>query len=45
MAPSLNLFLAAAARHTTRLKLGTAATILPFHHPLRLIEEVSTLDH
>jgi len=44
MAPSQNVFLAAAARHTRRLKLGTAVMILPFHHPLRLIEEICMLD-
>src|SRR5918995_2279136 len=45
MAPSPSVFLAAAARHTRQLRLGALVTILPFHHPLRLIEEVCMLDH
>ena len=45
MAPSPSVFLAAAARHTRQIRLGALVTILPFHHPLRLIEEVCMLDH
>ena len=45
MAPSPAVFLAAAARHTRQIRLGALVTILPFHHPLRLIEEVCMLDH
>lgn len=45
MAPSPSVFLAAAARHTRQLRLGALVSILPFHHPLRLIEEVCMLDH
>src|SRR3712207_859459 len=45
MAPSPSVFLAAAARHTRHLKLGALVSILPFYHPLRLIEEVCMLDH
>ena len=45
MAPSPSVFLAAAARHTRRLKLGALVSVLPFYHPLRLIEEVCMLDH
>src|SRR5687768_1459439 len=44
MAPSPAVFLAAAARHTRQIRLGALVTILPFHHPLRLIEEVCMLD-
>src|SRR4029450_13277449 len=45
MAPSPAVFLAAAARHTRQIKLGALVNILPFYHPLRLIEEVCMLDH
>ncbi|HZO26950.1 MAG TPA: LLM class flavin-dependent oxidoreductase [Chloroflexota bacterium] len=45
MAPSPSVFLAAAARNTRQLRLGALVTILPFHHPLRLMEEVCMLDH
>jgi alkanesulfonate monooxygenase SsuD/methylene tetrahydromethanopterin reductase-like flavin-dependent oxidoreductase (luciferase family) len=44
MAPSPSVFLAAAARHTRRLRLGALVNILPFYHPLRLIEELCMLD-
>ncbi len=45
MAPSQNVFLAAASQRTTRLRFGPGVYVLPLHHPLRLIEEVSMLDH
>jgi alkanesulfonate monooxygenase SsuD/methylene tetrahydromethanopterin reductase-like flavin-dependent oxidoreductase (luciferase family) len=45
MAPSPSVFLAAAARHTRQIRLGALVNILPFHHPLRLIEEMCMLDH
>jgi alkanesulfonate monooxygenase SsuD/methylene tetrahydromethanopterin reductase-like flavin-dependent oxidoreductase (luciferase family) len=45
LAPSPNPFLAAAARETRRLRLGTLLYLLPLHHPLRLIEELCMLDH
>ncbi len=44
-APSQSVFLAAAAQHTTRLKLGALVYLLPFYHPLRLIEEICMVDH
>jgi len=44
MAPSPSVFLAAAARHTRQIKLGALVSVLPFYHPLRLIEEVCMLD-
>lgn len=44
MAPSPSVFLSAAARHTTRLRLGALVYLLPFYHPLRLIEELCMLD-
>jgi alkanesulfonate monooxygenase SsuD/methylene tetrahydromethanopterin reductase-like flavin-dependent oxidoreductase (luciferase family) len=45
MAPAQNVFLAAAAERTKKLRLGGCVYTLPFHHPVRLIEELSMLDH
>jgi alkanesulfonate monooxygenase SsuD/methylene tetrahydromethanopterin reductase-like flavin-dependent oxidoreductase (luciferase family) len=45
LAPSPTPFLAAAARETKRLRLGTLLYLLPLHNPLRLIEELAMLDH
>jgi len=45
MAPSPNLFLAAAAEHTKRLHLGPLVYLLPLYQPLRLVEEICMLDH
>jgi alkanesulfonate monooxygenase SsuD/methylene tetrahydromethanopterin reductase-like flavin-dependent oxidoreductase (luciferase family) len=36
---------AALAMRTTRLKLGIAVQVLPLSHPLRLAEDVATVDH
>ncbi len=35
----------AIAQRTKRMKIGTAVQVLPLCHPLRLAEEVATLDH
>src|ERR1700719_4502410 len=43
-APSPNLLLAAIARLTTRLRLGTLVSPLPLYEPLRLVEESCMLD-
>jgi alkanesulfonate monooxygenase SsuD/methylene tetrahydromethanopterin reductase-like flavin-dependent oxidoreductase (luciferase family) len=45
MTPSPGIFLAAAARETRRIRLGTLLHLLPLYHPLRLIEELCMLDH
>jgi alkanesulfonate monooxygenase SsuD/methylene tetrahydromethanopterin reductase-like flavin-dependent oxidoreductase (luciferase family) len=45
MAPSPNVFLAALAQRTRRLRFGPLVYALPLHHPLRLIEEICMLDH
>ena len=45
LAPSQNVFLAAAAEHSKSLRLAPCIYVLPLHHPLRLIEEVSMLDN
>lgn len=42
-APSV--YLTAVAGATTRLRVGAMMWQLPFYHPLRLAEEVATLDH
>ncbi|WP_253772538.1 LLM class flavin-dependent oxidoreductase [Goodfellowiella coeruleoviolacea] len=38
------VLLAAAARQTSRIGLGPAVAVLPFHNPLRLAEEYAMLD-
>ncbi|MEC9309733.1 MAG: LLM class flavin-dependent oxidoreductase [Chloroflexota bacterium] len=42
--PSPLLVGSAVAQCTTRIKIGTAVSLLPLHHPVRLAEEVATLD-
>jgi alkanesulfonate monooxygenase SsuD/methylene tetrahydromethanopterin reductase-like flavin-dependent oxidoreductase (luciferase family) len=44
LAPSPSVFLAAAAQHSERLRLGTLVYTLPEYHPLRLAEEICMLD-
>jgi len=44
-APSINVFLAAAAERTSRIRLCSLVHLLPFYHPLRLVEEICMLDH
>ncbi len=44
MAPSPNVYLAALAMRTTRLRLGQAVHVLPIHNPWRLAEEAGMLD-
>ena len=44
-APSPNLFLAAAASRTRRIRLGALVNVLPLYDPVRLTEEVCMLDH
>ena len=44
-APSINLFLAALAQRTSRIRLCSLVHLLPFYHPLRLAEELCMLDH
>jgi alkanesulfonate monooxygenase SsuD/methylene tetrahydromethanopterin reductase-like flavin-dependent oxidoreductase (luciferase family) len=45
LAPSPNVFLAAAAQRTRRIRLGTLVNVLPLYDPVRLWEEVCMLDH
>jgi alkanesulfonate monooxygenase SsuD/methylene tetrahydromethanopterin reductase-like flavin-dependent oxidoreductase (luciferase family) len=44
MAPSPNVFLAALAQRTRRLRFGPMVYVLPLYHPLRLVEEICMLD-
>ena len=42
---SPQIFLTALARHTEHIRLGTMIWQLPFHHPIRLAQDVAMLDH
>jgi alkanesulfonate monooxygenase SsuD/methylene tetrahydromethanopterin reductase-like flavin-dependent oxidoreductase (luciferase family) len=42
--PSPHLLLAAAAARTSRIRLGTAVTVLPLYSPIRVAEEAGMLD-
>lgn len=44
-APDPSVFLAALSQRTTRIRLCSLVHILPFHHPLRLAEQLCMLDH
>jgi len=44
VSPSPTVFLALAAKRTKRLRLGPLVYTLPLYHPLRLAEEICTLD-
>jgi alkanesulfonate monooxygenase SsuD/methylene tetrahydromethanopterin reductase-like flavin-dependent oxidoreductase (luciferase family) len=43
--PSPNLLIAAIARSTERLRLGTMGMVLPLYQPWRVLEEIGMLDH
>jgi alkanesulfonate monooxygenase SsuD/methylene tetrahydromethanopterin reductase-like flavin-dependent oxidoreductase (luciferase family) len=42
--PSPNLFLAALSQRTTTMRMGALVHVLPSYEPLRLAEEIATLD-
>lgn len=42
---SPEVFIAAAAERTSRIRLGTGVSSLPYHHPLMLADRMSQLDH
>ena len=42
--PAPLLMASALSQTTSRIMLGTAVNLLPLHHPLRIAEEVATLD-
>ncbi len=43
--PSPEVFIAAAALRTRRIRLGTGVSSLPYHHPLMLADRMQQLDH
>ena len=43
--PAPDIFLAAAAARTKRIRLGTAVINLPYHHPFHVAERMAFLDH
>ena len=43
--PSPDMLIARALMQTSRIKLGTGAHLLPFHHPVELAHRVAYLDH
>lgn len=44
LTPSPNVFLAAVAQRTRRLRFGPLVYLLPLYNPLRLVEEICLLD-
>ena len=42
---SPEMFLAAAAQHSHRIRLGTGVTSLPYHHPFNVAQRIVQLDH
>ena len=42
---SPEVFIAAAAERTKRIRLGTGVSSLPYHHPLMLADRMNQLDH
>ena len=45
MIASPEMFLAAAAERTKRIKLGTGVVSLPYHHPFNVAQRMVQLDH
>ena len=45
MVPVPGIFMGALARSTKRMRMGPLVYLLPLYSPLRLIEEISMLDH
>ncbi len=43
--PAPDLMMAAASQRTTQIKLGAAAHLLPYHHPVDLAHRLMWLDH
>ena len=43
--PAPDLMIAAAARITSRVKLGALGHLLPYHHPVALAHRMMYLDH
>ncbi|MCF2146080.1 LLM class flavin-dependent oxidoreductase [Desmonostoc muscorum LEGE 12446] len=45
LSPSMLVLMAHLAGLTSTIKLGTAAVLLPFHNPIRVAEDIATLDN
>src|SRR5206468_1627430 len=45
MCPNVHQFLTYMAGRTKRVKLGSMVSVLPWHDPVRVAEEVSVLEH
>ncbi|AFZ27501.1 flavin-dependent oxidoreductase, F420-dependent methylene-tetrahydromethanopterin reductase [Cylindrospermum stagnale PCC 7417] len=45
LSPSMLLLMAHLAGVTSTIRLGTAAVLLPFHNPIRVAEDIATLDN
>ena len=45
MMPHVPQFLSWVAGRTTQVKLGTMVTVLPWHDPVRVVEDFTLLDH
>ncbi len=43
--PAPDMFIAAAAQRTSRIRLGTGVVSLPYHHPFEVAERIAFLDH
>lgn len=43
--PNPSLMMTYVAAKTTRIRIGSAAFLAPFYHPIRLAEEIATLDN
>jgi alkanesulfonate monooxygenase SsuD/methylene tetrahydromethanopterin reductase-like flavin-dependent oxidoreductase (luciferase family) len=44
LCPDPYLVLAALARETSRIRLGAMVSVVPFHHPVRLAEQLAMID-
>ena len=45
MLPNPQVLMAALAAKTSRIRFGTAVSILPLHHPIRIAEDMAMLDN
>ena len=44
MAPNQEVFIAAASQVTEKIRLGPMVKLLPFHHPVRILEDMCVAD-
>ena len=45
MAPTQELFIAAASQITETIRMGPMVKLLPLHHPVRLVEDMCVIDN